>query len=69
MVYNNKMNLEYVQFEITKEGLKAIYNDTDLNNNIKNVITNIDGGGLQAFKIKFNTIMIEVLLLIIILEK
>ena len=52
---NNKMNLEYVQFEITKEGLKAIYNDTDLNNNIKNVITNIDGGGLQAFKIKFNT--------------
>lgn len=52
---NNKMNLEYVQFEITKEGLKAIYNDTDLNNNIKNVITNIDRGGLQAFKIKFNT--------------
>ena len=52
---NNKMNLEYVKFEITKEGLKAIYNDTDLNDNIKNVITNIDGGGLQPFKIKFDT--------------
>jgi len=51
----NKMNLDYVQFEITTEGLKAIYNDTDLNNNIKNVITNIDRGGLQPFKIKFNT--------------
>ncbi|MBC5641200.1 immunoglobulin-like domain-containing protein, partial [Clostridium lentum] len=51
----NKMNLDYVQFEITKEGLKAIYNDTDLNDNIKNVITIIDRGGLQPFKIKFNT--------------
>ncbi|MFQ6883996.1 immunoglobulin-like domain-containing protein, partial [Clostridium sp.] len=51
----NKMNLDYVQFEITTEGLKAIYNDTDLNDNIKNVITIIDRGGLQPFKIKFNT--------------
>ena len=51
----NKMNLEYVVFEITREGLKAIYNDTDLNDSVKNVITNIDRGGLQAFKIKFNT--------------
>ena len=51
----NKMNLEYVVFEITREGLKAIYNDTDLSDSVKNVITNIDRGGLQAFKIKFNT--------------
>ena len=51
----NKMNLDYVQFEITKNGLIAIYNDTDLNDNIKNVITIIDRGGLQPFKIKFNT--------------
>nr|WP_302633354.1 immunoglobulin-like domain-containing protein [uncultured Clostridium sp.] len=51
----NKMNLDYVQFKITKNGLIAIYNDTDLNDSIKNVITNIDRGGLQPFKIKFNT--------------
>ena len=50
----NKMNLDYVQFEITKNGLIAIYNDTDLNDSIKNVITNIDRGGLQPFKIKFD---------------
>lgn len=50
----NKMNLDYVQFKITKNGLIAIYNDTDLNDSIKNVITNIDRGGLQPFKIKFD---------------
>lgn len=27
----NKMNLGYVQFKITKNGLITIYNDTDLN--------------------------------------
>ncbi len=27
----NKMNLDYVQFKITKNGLITIYNDTDLN--------------------------------------
>ena len=51
---NNKMNLNYVTFKITKRGLEAIYQDTDLNDAVRNVITNIDGGGLQAFKIKFD---------------
>lgn len=31
----NKMNVEYVTFDITKEGLKAKYVDSDLNTSIK----------------------------------
>ncbi|WP_302631341.1 immunoglobulin-like domain-containing protein, partial [uncultured Clostridium sp.] len=50
----NKMNVEYVTFELTKEGLKAKYVDSDLNNSIKNVITNLDFGGIQAFKINYD---------------
>ena len=51
----NKMNLEYVTFRITENGLVSEFNDTDLTNEVKNIITNIEPGGLQAFKIKFNT--------------
>ena len=47
---DNKMNLDYVTFKVTKSGLDVAFNDTDLNDNVKNVITNIDYGGLQAFK-------------------
>ncbi|MBC5655406.1 hypothetical protein H8R98_13200, partial [Blautia sp. M16] len=50
----NKMNVEYVTFELTKEGLKAKYVDSDLNTSIKNVITNLDFGGIQAFKINYD---------------
>ena len=49
------MNVEYVTFDITKEGLKAKYVDSDLNTSIKNVITNLDFGGIQAFKINYDT--------------
>ena len=52
---DNKMNLDYVTFKVTKSGLDVAFNDTDLNDNVKNVITNIDYGGLQAFKFTFNT--------------
>ena len=51
----NKMNLQYVTFRITENGLVSEFNDTDVTNEVKNVITNIEPGGLQAFKIKFNT--------------
>ena len=51
----NKMNLEYVTFRITENGLVSEFNDTDVTNEVKNIITNIEPGGLQAFKIKFNT--------------
>ncbi|MFR2220867.1 immunoglobulin-like domain-containing protein, partial [Clostridium sp.] len=50
----NKMNVEYVTFDITKEGLKAKYVDSDLNTSIKNVITNLDFGGIQAFKLNYD---------------
>ena len=50
----NKMNLEYVTFRITKNGLVSEFNDTDVTNGVKNIITNIEPGGLQAFKIKFD---------------
>ena len=50
----NKMNLEYVTFRITKNGLVSEFNDTDVINGVKNIITNIEPGGLQAFKIKFD---------------
>ena len=48
------MNVEYVTFDITKEGLKAKYVDSDLNTSIKNVITNLDFGGIQAFKLNYD---------------
>ena len=51
----NKMNLQYVTFRITKNGLVSEFNDTDVINGVKNIITNIEPGGLQAFKIKFDT--------------